>query len=234
MFILKCCPINTLFVQLGLYSRDLLKGGIFIKMIIGYARVSSFEQNLDRQIQSLKEFGCDRIFVEKFSGKNFDDRTVYNKMRSKLRFGDVLVVHDLSRFSRNKEQIRDEWESLIKDEIDIVVLNMPILDTRKYKNLEGVGQLISDLVLTLLSWMVDEERKRIKVAQREGIEIAKKKGKYKGGKKRYHENATGRDKIIFDEVIKLLGENTSVMDIHRKTGLARGTIYSIKGDIDGV
>src|SRR5690625_6876652 len=93
------------------------------------------------------------------------DRQVYNDRRSKLRFGDVLGVHDLSRFGRNKEEIRDEWQSLIKDEIDIVVLNMPILDTRKYKELEGVGQLISDIVLSLLSWMVDEERERIKTAQ---------------------------------------------------------------------
>src|SRR5690625_1036713 len=139
-------------------------------------------------------------------------------MREKLRFGDVLVVHDLSRFGRNKEEIRDEWESLIKEEIDIVVLNMPILDTRKYKDLEGVGQLISDLVLTLLSWMVEEERERIRSAQREGIEIAKKQGKYRGRKKKYHARASGKDKLIYDEIVKGLKNNTSVMDIHRKTG----------------
>src|SRR5699024_6230147 len=125
-----------------------------------------------------------KIFTEKQSGRNFKERSVFNEMRSKLRFGDVLVVHDLSRFGRNKEEIRDEWESLIKDEIDIVVLNMPILDTRKYKDLEGVGQLISDLVLTLLSWMVEEERERIRSAQRQGIEIAKKQGKYRGRKRK--------------------------------------------------
>src|SRR5699024_4358296 len=106
-------------------------------MIIGYARVSSADQNLKRQINELEKFGCNKIFTEKQSGRNFKERSVFNEMRSKLRFGDVLVVHDLSRFGRNKEEIRDEWESLIKDEIDIVVLNMPILDTRKYKNLEG-------------------------------------------------------------------------------------------------
>src|SRR5690625_7595971 len=92
-------------------------------------------------------------------------------MKCKIRFGDVLIVHDLSRFGRNKQEIKDEWEYLTKEEIDIVVLNMPILDTRKYKELEGVGQLITDIVLSLLSWMVEEERYRIKTAQREGIEI---------------------------------------------------------------
>lgn len=152
-------------------------------------------------------------------------------MRSKMRFGDVLVVHDLSRFGRNKQEIRNEWKAMIDEDIDIVVLNMPILDTRKYKELEGVGQLVSDLVLTLLSWMVDEERNRIKTAQREGIAIAKTKGKYKGGKKKYHAAAKGKDKIVYDEVIRLLAAGETVMDIHRQTGLSRNTIYQIKKEL---
>jgi len=196
-------------------------------VIFGYARVSTKNQNLNRQIKELESFGCDRIYQEKQSGKDFD-RPVYREMRCKMRFGDVLVVHDLSRFGRNKKEIKDEWESLINKEIDIVVLNMPILDTRKYKNLEGVGQLVSDLVLTLLSWMVDEERERIKNAQMEGIEIAKQQGKFRGGKKRYHANARGKDKVIYDKVIELLKEEKSVMDIHREVGISRNTIYEIK------
>lgn len=200
-------------------------------MIIGYARVSSADQNLTRQVDELEKFGCEKVFTEKHSGKNFKERSIYKKMRSNLRFGDVLVVHDLSRFGRNKQEIRDEWESLIKEEIDIVVLNMPILDTRKYKDLEGVGQLISDLVLTLLSWMVEDERERIRSAQRQGIEIAKKQGKYKGRKKKYHAGATGKDKIIYDTIIDELNNGISVMDIHRKTGVARSTIYKIKDEL---
>lgn len=202
-------------------------------MIFGYARVSSKNQSLARQLQELKEYGCDRIYQEKQSGKDFD-RPVYKEMRSKMRFGDVLVVHDLSRFGRNKQEIKDEWEALIEEEIDIVVLNMPILDTRKYKELEGVGQLVSDLVLTLLSWMVEEERTRIRTAQREGIEIAKKQGKFRGGKKKYHKGASGKDKVLYDEVVRCLKENISVMDIHRKTGLSRNTIYSIKQEIKNI
>jgi len=146
-------------------------------MIIGYARVSSKAQNLSRQIKDLEQYGCDKIFQEKQSGKDFASRPVYKELRKKLRFGDTLVVHDLSRFGRNKQEIKDEWEALVKEDIDIVVLNMPLLDTRKYKELEGVGQLVSDIVLSLLSWMVDEERERIRTAQREGIEIAKEQGK---------------------------------------------------------
>jgi len=198
-------------------------------LIFGYARVSSKEQNLARQIKELEAFGCERIYQEKQSGKNFD-RPIYKEMRSKLRFGDTLVVHDLSRFGRDKQEIKEEWENLIKEEIDIVVLNMPILDTRKYKELEGVGQLVSEIVLSLLSWMVDEERERIKVAQREGIEIAKREGKFRGGKKKYHAGATGKDKVIYDRVVELLNEEKSVMDIHREVGISRNTIYGIKRD----
>lgn len=200
-------------------------------MIFGYARVSSKDQNLERQIKELKEYGCERIYTEKQSGKDFD-RPIYKEMKSKLRFGDVLVVHDLSRLGRNKAEIKNEWESLIKEEIDIVVLNMPILDTRKYKELEGIGQLVSDIVLALLSWLVEEERERIRTAQREGIEIAKQKGKFKGKPKKYHENATGKDKIIYDTIVTMLKNKESVMDIHLKTDVARNTIYRIKRELN--
>ncbi|GGE36089.1 transposase [Pullulanibacillus camelliae] len=200
-------------------------------MIIGYARVSSKSQNLERQVHDLREFGCEKIFEEKQSGKNFKERPVYNEMRNKLRFGDVLVVHDLSRFGRNKEEIKNEWAALMKEEVDIVVLKMPILDTRKYKDLEGVGQLVSEIVLSLLSWMVEEERERIRSAQREGIIIAKQQGKYKGRKRKYHVNAVGKDKIIYDKIVKELKEGTSIMDIYRETGVARSTIYTIKNEL---
>jgi DNA invertase Pin-like site-specific DNA recombinase len=199
-------------------------------MIFGYARVSSKDQNLERQVKDLTSFGCDRIYEEKQSGKDFS-RPVYQEMRSKMRFGDVLVVQDLSRFGRNKEEIRNEWKALMKEEVDIVVLNMPILDTRKYRQLEGMGQLVTDLVLTLLSWMVEDERQRIKIAQREGIEIAKQQGKFKGGTKRYHAGATGKDKVIYDRIVHLLQSGMSVMDVHREVDVSRNTIYRIKNEL---
>jgi len=200
-------------------------------MLFGYARVSSVDQNLDRQLKELEAFGCEKIYSEKKSGKDFA-RSVYREMRSKMRFGDVLVVHDLSRFGRNKQEILNEWKQITEDEIDIVVLNMPILDTRKYKELAGVGQLVSDLVLTLLSWMVEEERNRIKTAQSEGIAIAKERGAFKGKPRKYHAEARGKDRLIYNVVVQLLKQNESVMNIHRETGLARNTIYSIKKQLE--
>lgn len=95
-----------------------------------------------------------------------------------------------------------------------------------------MGQLASDLVLTLLSWMVEEERTRIRTAQREGIEIAKVQGKFRGGVKRYHAVAKGKDKIIYDRITQLIIEKKSVMDIHRETEVTRNTIYEIKRNIE--
>lgn len=141
---------------------------------------------------------------------------------------------------RNKEEIKQEWETLTKPDdddqgdsgaIDIVVLNMPILDTRKHKNMEGVGQLISELVLNILSWIVQDERERMRAAQREGIEIAKKQGKYTDRSFKYHDGAAGKDKVIFDYVVQLLREKKSVMDIHKEVGLSRNTIYHIKEEL---
>src|SRR5699024_9484478 len=100
-------------------------------MIIGYARVSSKTQNLARQVHDLKEFGCEKIFEEKQSGKNFSDRPVYNELRNKLSFDDGVVVHYLSTVRRNKQENNVEFAALMKEEVDIAILNMAILDTRK-------------------------------------------------------------------------------------------------------
>lgn len=201
-------------------------------MIIGYARVSSRDQNLARQIKDLKENGCEMIFEEKQSAKDFA-RPVYEEMKRKLRFGDVLIVHDLSRLGRNKEGIKNEWEYFISNNIDIYVLNLPILDTRKYKDLEGVGKLVSDLVLSLFSWLVEEERLRIRTAQRGGIEIAKKEGKFKGRPIRYRADAKNpRDRMTYDQIVSRLRKGESVMDIKRYTGVSRTTIYKIKDEIE--
>ncbi|MEI5907071.1 recombinase family protein [Bacillus spongiae] len=199
-------------------------------MMIGYASVSTEEQNAARQIKELYEYGCEKVFVEKQSGKGFE-RPIYQDMREKLRFGDILVVHDLSRFGRNKEAIRDEWKKLTDKEIDVVVLNMPILDTRKYYELEGVGQLVTDLVFTLLSWVVEEERNRIRSAQKEGIEMAKKKGLYKGKQTKYHKNAKGTDKLIYEEVVRLLKAGAKKVVIQEKTNVSRPTINKIEQQI---
>ncbi|ADC52393.1 recombinase (plasmid) [Alkalihalophilus pseudofirmus OF4] len=198
---------------------------------IGYARVSSEGQNMARQIKELEEFGCEIIYQDTKSGKDFD-REGFQKMKRKIREKDVLVVHDLSRLGRNAKEIKKEWEEIREEGADIVVRNMPILDTRNEGQIPGVGELISNLVLTLLSWMVEEERNRIRTAQREGIEIAKEQGKYTGRKVRYHEGAKGADKLVYDQIVKMLSIGHSVMEVHRKTEVSRNTIYKIKRTLE--
>ncbi|PFO05800.1 DNA recombinase [Bacillus sp. AFS076308] len=142
----------------------------------GYIRVSSRDQNEARQLQSMKEVGISSrdIFIEKQSGKDFN-RESYQSLKHHLRSGDILYIHSLDRFGRNKEEILNEWTDITKNiKADTVVLDMPLLDTTKYQ--DSLGTFISDLVLQILSWLAEEERERIKKRQREGIDVALKNG----------------------------------------------------------
>ncbi|RJS62761.1 recombinase family protein [Priestia filamentosa] len=142
----------------------------------GYIRVSSRDQNEGRQLQSMEEAGISPrdIFIDKQSGKNFN-REQYQLMKRMMRKGDILYIHSLDRFGRNKEEILQEWNAITKEiEADIVILDMPLLDTTQYK--DSLGTFIADLVLQILSWMAEEERDRIRKRQREGIDAALKDG----------------------------------------------------------
>ena len=150
-----------------------------------YARVSSKDQSLERQVATAKELGIhdEYIFIEKASGKDFK-RPEYQLMKRILRSGDILYIKSLDRLGRNKQMLLDEWKDLIKNkEIDIIVLDMPLLNTTKYKDMKGIEGLIVDLILQLLSYMAEDERTRIKERQKEGISIAMKKGIKFGRKK---------------------------------------------------
>lgn len=145
----------------------------------GYARVSTQHQKEDRQIEALKEFGVseDNIFVDKKSGKDFE-REEYQLLKKimKRTQNNVLIIKSIDRLGRNYKQIQEEWREITQDlKSDIVVLDMPILDTRQYKDL--LGNFISDLILQVLAFVSENERKNIRSRQMEGIEIAKAKGK---------------------------------------------------------
>lgn len=145
-------------------------------MEYGYVRVSTREQNTERQIIALKEFGIDRnnIFIDKQSGKNFG-RDNYKRLVKILTNSDTLVVKSIDRLGRNYEEILEQWHILTKKKnVAIVVLDMPLLDTRKDKDLTGI--LIADIVLQLLSYVAETERIFIKQRQAEGIAAAKAKG----------------------------------------------------------
>lgn len=144
--------------------------------IYGYVRVSSSDQNEDRQLIALLEKGViqKNIYIDKQSGKDFD-RPQYKKLLRKLKWGDLMYIHSIDRLGRNYEEIQKQWRLLTKDiGVDICVLDMPLLDTRNGKDL--MGTFIADLVLQILSFVAQNERENIKKRQAEGIAAAKKRG----------------------------------------------------------
>jgi len=153
-----------------------------MKKTYGYVRVSSREQNEERQVFAMQEFGVpdNCMVIEKQSGKDFN-RPGYKKLIKKMKPEDTLVIKSIDRLGRNYEEILEQWRFLTKEKrVDVVVLDMPLLDTRNGRDLTGT--LIADIVLQLLSYVAQTEREFIKQRQREGIEVARANGVHLGRK----------------------------------------------------
>lgn len=150
-------------------------------MKYGYVRVSSKEQNIDRQMEEMFKMGLNlnSIFIDKQSGKDFN-RENYQRLKNALQKGDLLIIKSIDRLGRNYDMIIEEWKDIINHkQADIVVIDMPLLDTRNEgRNL--VGKFISDIVLQILSFVAENERDNIRKRQAEGIKIAKEQGKHLG------------------------------------------------------
>ncbi len=187
--------------------------------IYGYVRVSSTDQNEDRQMIALKEKGLQEkwIYMDKQSGKDFN-RPNYQKMLKKLQSGDLLYILSIDRLGRNYNEILEQWRILTKEiGIDVCVIDMPLLDTRNGKDL--MGTFIADLVLQILSFVAENERENIKKRQAQGIAAAKAKGvKF------------GRPEIAipddFGDVVKAFQKNKISFDeVLLKTGMKKTTFY---------
>lgn len=194
---------------------------------IGIGRVSTTEQNPQRQIDAFKREGIeDRyIFIDKCSGNagNLDKRPEYQRARSIVRKGDTVYLDALDRLGRNTEEIKQEWR-YFTEEVGcyVVVLSMPILDTRPKDGVLDVSKMIQNIVFEIFSWMAQKETEERKRRQRDGIEAAKREGKYKGRK------PVTVDKYefarLFGEVERGERTNKYVMD---KMGLTRTTYYKL-------
>ena len=155
---------------------QLLKGVLIIAEIYAYVRVSTREQNEDRQLIAMNELQVPKknIFIDKQSGKDFE-RPHYKKLIKRLKKDDLLYIKSIDRLGRNYNEIQEQWRILTKEKgIDIVVLDMPLLDTRRGKDL--MGTFLSDIVLQVLSFVAENERVNIRQRQAEGIAAAKAKG----------------------------------------------------------
>ncbi len=151
-----------------------------INKTFGYCRVSTSEQNEDRQLQAMLDLGINErdIFIDKCSGKDFE-RPQYQALKAQLRENDILVIKSIDRLGRNYKQICEEWREITSNiKANIKVIDMPVLDTTRTDSL--IGQVISDIVLQLLGYVAEQERAFIKQRQAEGIKLAKEKGKRLG------------------------------------------------------
>lgn len=186
----------------------------------GYIRCSADDQNEARQLDALMAQGIDRrdIYIDKQSGKNFD-RPEYQRMRNALREGDTLFIHSLDRFGRNKEQILEEWNHITKViKAYIVVLDMPILDTRK-KDAGNLGELIADIVLQVLAWIAEDERNRIRKRQREGIDSALARGQQFGRPK------MKLTPIFYDAYRRWKAGEINGVEATKMTGVSKNKFY---------
>lgn len=198
--------------------RHCLKGELLMK-IYGYARVSSTDQNEERQMIALREakVPAANIYIDKQSGKDFD-RLNYKRMIKKLRTGDLLYILSIDRLGRNYEEIQKQWRVLTKEKgINIVILDMPLLDTRNGKDL--MGTFIADLVLQILSFVAQNEREVIRKRQKEGIAAAKARGvRFGRPEKEIPEN--------FEKVARDWGRREiNLTEALKQSGMSQATFY---------
>lgn len=189
------------------------------RTIFGYVRVSSVDQNEDRQIEAMYQAGVKSrdIYMDKQSGKDFL-RPGYLKMLKKMKQGDLLFIMSIDRLGRNYKEVQEQWRILTKEKgIDICVIDMPLLDTRRGKDL--LGTFIADLVLQILSFVAESERDNIKRRQRQGIEAAKAKG-VKFGRTRIE---------MTEEFVRIVEEwerkEIPFCEALKKTGVSQATFY---------
>lgn len=188
-----------------------------MKRVYGYVRVSSIDQNEERQLVEMKRAGVERIFMDKQSGKDFK-RPQYIELMKALNEGDLIYILSIDRLGRNYEEIQNEWRKITKEiGADICVIDMPLLDTRNGKDL--MGTFIADLVLQILSFVAQNERENIRKRQAQGIAAAKAKGiKFGRPETKEPEN--------FEKIIKNWEKgNMTLEEACKESNMSRATFY---------
>lgn len=187
-------------------------------MLIGYCRVSTTEQNLDRQIKSLKNYGCERIYCDKLTGKNFN-RPEYTKLKDTIRSGDTLVVHEFDRLGRNKRLTLKEIQHFKENNVRLVALNLPTTQLNTNDNL--MLETINNIIIELYTMMAQDEVEKREKRQKEGIKLALEKGVKFGRKKTEYPKE-------WSSVIKLV-ENRTINNIKAMEilGLKKTTYYKL-------
>lgn len=203
-------------------------------MKIGYARVSTTDQNLDRQLEQLQKAKCKKIFQEKISGKNAN-RPQLQAMLDFIREDDEVVVISMDRLGRNSRDISNIIEQIKQKEATINILDLPSFEGIKDRNLKN---LLTNLVLEIQKYTAEQERKTTLERQKQGIKLAKERGVYKGGVVQYSKDSKDpKRRLIYNTVVELLerkikGESITITEIANQVGITRNTVYRIKKEIE--
>ncbi len=198
-------------------------------MIIGYARVSSIDQNLERQLENLKTFGVEKIFTEKQSGKSIKNRPALQEALNFVRMGDRFVVESMDRLGRNYDEVIKTVNYLKDKEVQLMITSLPMMN-------EVIGnplldKFMKDLIIQILAMVSEQERNESKRRQAQGIQVAKEKGVYKGRPLLYSANAKDPQKrIIYHRVVEMLEEGKAISKIAKEVNITRQTVYRIKRD----
>ena len=182
---------------------------------IGYARVSSTGQNLDRQIELLNKANVDKIFEEKQSGAKIENRPKLMEMLDYIREKDIVIVAELDRLGRNTKDLDYIINTIQNKGASLQILNLPTTQTED----PALNKLLNNLVLELYKYIAEAERKRIRERQKQGIALAKKQGKYKGRKKKYNKNSP---QLV--QAFKLMGQGYSIRKSAESTGMNYQTL----------
>lgn len=200
-------------------------------MNIGYARVSSLDQNLNRQIEVLEEFGAEKVFKEKRSGATVNERSVFKEVLDFVRSDDQLIVESIDRLGRNYDEVIDTVNFLKQKDVQLVITSLPIMS-------EAIGnplldKFIKDLIIQILAMIAEQERSESKRRQAQGIKLAKSKGVYKGRPTLYSSNAKDPQKrLVYLRVVSQLNEGIAISKIAKEVGITRQTIYRIKRELN--
>lgn len=200
-------------------------------MKIAYARVSTVDQNLERQIENLKAFGAEKIFTEKKSGASINDRFVFKEALNFVREGDQFIVESIDCLGRDYGEVIETVNFLKQKDVQLIITSLPIMS-------EAIGnplldKFIKDLIIQILAMIAEQERSESKRRQAQGIAIAKTKGVYKGRPTLYSPTAKDPQKrLVYHRVISRLKEGIAISQIAKEIGITRQTIYRIKNNLD--
>ncbi|MGX5475497.1 recombinase family protein [Bacillus toyonensis] len=196
-------------------------------MKIAYARVSTLDQNLNRQIQILKEFGAEKIFTEQKSGASVHNREAFQEALQFVRSGDTFMVEAIDRLGRNYDEIIQTVNYLKKKEVKLIITSLPIMAEAIGNSL--LDKFIKDLIIQILAMIAEQERTETKRRQAQGISIAKQKGVYKGRPTIYSPTAKDPQKrLVYNRVVEMLNNDEAISHIAKENGITRQTVYRIK------